>query len=219
MRRAWAPGGYLEQRGLIPLPEAERQAAAQAGAEAHGRSPRADLQTDADVMTAVVALLAAGTGLRRLARRRAAKAMAFARAAAARPAPRPHSLPNYHGWYVALVGGGAGAALPGRLEQRSPAASIFQQRDGEPGGAGAAGLRHAAPGDPQRGLCARHRRVRRRAFNPQARALAPVYARGDRLLRLDRPRAGPADRLRRRRLRLSAGSRRISAPGPGSSGR
>ena len=31
---------------------------------------------------------------------------------------RPHSLPSYHGWYVALVGGRAGAALPRRVEQR-----------------------------------------------------------------------------------------------------
>ncbi len=28
--QAWSPGGYLEQRGLIPLPDAERQAALQA---------------------------------------------------------------------------------------------------------------------------------------------------------------------------------------------
>ena len=107
-----------------------------------------------------------------------------------RRAARPHSLPGYHGWYVALW-----AVVPallflavwsnvsGRLDRPAGA--------GEPGGGDAAGLRHAAhrrsSPRPTRSPPA-HRTT---AFNPQARALAPVYAPGDRLLHLDRAGASP----------------------------
>ncbi|HEX8640933.1 MAG TPA: phosphate ABC transporter permease subunit PstC [Allosphingosinicella sp.] len=115
-----------------------------------------------------IALLIAGLGLVAWLAARA-KAAAFARA----PQRRAHSLPSYHGWYVALW-----AAIPALLfllAWTNLSAGLIRQTvlaSPEAAALPDFGLRRQAILGEARGLA---RGDIEQAFQPQARQLAPVY--------------------------------------------
>jgi phosphate transport system permease protein len=101
-----------------------------------------------------------------------AKAMSFGRAATA--GQRPHSLPNYHGWYVALwaavpalifvaVWGNVSNTLIWQTVLESPQAANLPAMD----------MQRTAILSEARGLATGRLQT---SFQPQARELAPVYA-------------------------------------------
>ncbi|HWH18540.1 MAG TPA: phosphate ABC transporter permease subunit PstC [Allosphingosinicella sp.] len=115
-----------------------------------------------------IALLILGLGLIAWLAARA-KAMSFA----ARPGPRPHSLPNYHGWYVALwaiipaliflaVWSNVSGGLVTQAVLDSPAAASLPEMP----------MQREAILSEARGLAQGSIQA---AFNPQAEQLAPAY--------------------------------------------
>jgi len=122
------------------------------------------------VKTTTIALLLLGLGLVAWLAARG-KAMAFVGAGKI----RPHSLPNYHGWYVAIWGvvpALAFLAIWGNIS----GGLIFQTVMASPEAASLPtfGMQRSAVLGEAYALATGETAA---AFNPQARALAPVYAR------------------------------------------
>ena len=119
--------------------------------------------------TTTIALLLLGLGLAAWLAARG-KAMAFVRA----PGVRPHSLPAYHGWYVALW-----AMVPALLFlavwSNVSSGLIFERVMASPEAAAlpAFDMQRQAILSETYALASGNSAT---AFNPQARALAPVYA-------------------------------------------
>jgi phosphate transport system permease protein len=122
------------------------------------------------VTNTTIALLLLGLGLLAWLTARG-KAMAFVRGSAAE---RPHSLPNYHGWYVALW-----AVVPALLFlaiwTNVSGGLIFQRVMASPEAAALPGfgMQQSAALSEAYALATGQATT---AFSPHARALAPVYA-------------------------------------------
>ena len=160
------------------------------------------------VSLAAIALLVFGLGLIAwLAARARASAFAVAGQEAAPFAAGPARLVRR------ALDRDPGSAVPRGLEQRLRQSDL-RPGAGQPRGGLAAELRHAAPGDPQRGLCARHRPDRDRV-QPAVADRSPGLCPRDFLLQLDRSRGRLARRLRRRRLGVQPHVAALPRPHPG----